>query len=74
MHVAGCGEGQGHVGRDGELTIAALEAGPTLEEPEQELLSLRDSTNSPREFGGTRLPLPLSLNSRESLKCNTWMH
>ena len=38
MRAAGRGEAQGMMGRDRQLTIAAVEAGPTLEEPE--LLSL----------------------------------
>ena len=31
MRAARCGEAQGLMGRDRQLTIAALEAGPTLE-------------------------------------------
>ena len=41
--AAGCGEAQGLMGRDRQVTIA-VEAGPTLEEPE--LLSIPDSTDS----------------------------
>ena len=48
MRAAGCGEAQGPMGRDRQLTIAALEAGPTVEEPA--LLSLLDSTDSAQEF------------------------
>ena len=47
MRAAGCGEAQGLLGRDRQLTIAAMEAGPTPEEPE--LLSIPDSTDSARE-------------------------
>ena len=39
---------QGLMGRDRQLTIAALEARPTLQEPE--LLSLPDNTDSAQEF------------------------
>ena len=42
MRAAGCGEAQRMMGRDRQLTIAALEVGPTLEE--LELLSILDST------------------------------
>ena len=45
-------------GRDRQLTIAALEAGPTLEEPE--LLSLLDSTDSAQEFRDRSTGLPLN--------------
>ena len=34
MRAAGRGEAQKMMGRDRQLTIAAVEAGPTLEEPE----------------------------------------
>ena len=40
------------------MTIAALEAGPTLEEPE--LLSLPDSTHSAQEFRDRSTGLPLN--------------
>ena len=40
------------------MTIAALEAGPTLEEPE--LLSLPDSTDSAQEFRDRSTGLPLN--------------
>ena len=58
MRAAGCGEAQGLMGRDRQLTIAALEAGPTLEEPE--LLSLPDSTDSAQEFRGRSTGLTLN--------------
>ena len=48
MRAAGCGEAQGLVGQDRQLTIAAVEAGPSLEEPE--LLSLLVSTDGAQEF------------------------
>ena len=56
MRAAGCGEAQGLIGRYRELTIAAVEAGPTLEEPE--LLSLPDNADGAQEFRdrGTGLP------------------
>ena len=41
MRAAGCGQAQRMVGRDRQLTIAAVEARPTLEEPE--LLTLPDN-------------------------------
>ena len=47
MRAAGRGEAQELVGRDPQLTIAALEAGPTLEEEER--LSLPDSTDDAQE-------------------------
>ena len=43
MRAAGHGEAQGMMGRDRQLTIAAVEAEPTLEEPE--LLSLSDNAD-----------------------------
>ena len=58
MRAAGCGEAQGLMGRDGQLTIATLEVGPTLEEPE--LLSLPDSMDSAQEFGDRSAGLPLN--------------
>ena len=41
-------EAQRMTGRDRQLTIAAMEAGPTLEEPE--LLSLPDNADGDQEF------------------------
>ena len=58
MRAAGCGEAQGLMGRDRQLTIAALEAGPTLEEPE--LLSLPDTTGGALEFRDRTTGLPLN--------------
>ena len=46
------------MGRDRQLMIAAVEAGPTLEEPE--LLSIPDSTDSAQEFGDRSTGLPLN--------------
>ena len=48
MRAAGNGKAQGLTGRDRQLTIAAVEAGPTLEEPE--LLSLPDNTAEAQKF------------------------
>ena len=47
------------MGRDRQLTIAAVEAGPTLEEPE--LLSLPDSADGDQEFRDRSTGLPLNL-------------
>ena len=47
------------MGRDRQLTIAEVEAGPTLEEPE--LLSIPDSTGSVQEFRDRSSGLPLNL-------------
>ena len=58
MRAAGCGEAQGLTGRDRQLTIAAVEAGSTLEEPK--LLSIFDSTDSAQEFRDRRTGLPLN--------------
>ena len=58
MRAAGCGETRGLMGRDRPLTIAALEAGPTLEEPE--LPSLPDSTADSQEFRDKSTGLPLN--------------
>ena len=49
---------RGLVGRDRQLTIAAVEAGSTLEEPE--LLSISDSTDSAQEFRDRSTGLPLN--------------
>ena len=43
MRAAGCGQAQKMVGRDRQLTISAVEAGLTLEEPK--LLSLSDKAD-----------------------------
>ena len=51
MRAAGCGEGR----RD---ETAALEAGPTLEEPE--LLSIPDNTDSAQELRDRSTGLPLN--------------
>ena len=59
MRAAGCGEAQGLMGGDRQLTVAALEAGPTPEEPE--LLSLPDSTAETQEFRDRTIGLPLNL-------------
>ena len=48
MRAAGRGEAQGMMGRDRQLTIAAGEAGPTLEEPE--LFSLPANDDGDQEF------------------------
>ena len=55
--AAGHGEAQRMRGRDRQLTNAAVEAGPTLDEPE--LLSLPDNADGHQEFRdrSTRLPL-----------------
>ena len=58
MRVAGCGLAQKMVGRDRQLTIAAVEAGPTLEEPE--LPSLPDNTDVDQEFRDRSTGLPLN--------------
>ena len=59
--------------RDRQLTIAALEAGPTLG-----LLSLPDNADSAQEFRDRSTGLPLNLEmvkrARESLKCCTWVN
>ena len=47
MRAAGRGEAQKMMGRDRQLTIAAVEAGPTLEEP----LSLPDDADGDQESG-----------------------
>ena len=58
MRATGRGEAQGMVGQDRQLTIAAMEAGPTLEEPE--LLSLHDNADGDREFRDRSTALPLN--------------
>ena len=57
MRAAGRGEAQRMVGRDRQLTIAAVEAGPTLEEPE--LLSLPDNDGD-QELRDRSTGLPLN--------------
>ena len=57
MRAAGRGEAQRMMGRDRQLTIAAMEAGPTLEE--LELLSLPD-TDGDQEFRDRSTGLPLN--------------
>ena len=47
MRAAGRGEAQRMMGRDRQLTIAAVEAEPTLEE--RELLSLPDTVDGDQE-------------------------
>ena len=58
QRVAGRGEAQRMMGRDRQLTIAAVEAGPTLEEPE--LLSLPDNADGDQEFRDRSAGLPLN--------------
>ena len=57
MRGAGRGEAQGLIGRDRQVTIAAVEAGPTLEVPE--LLSLPDHADGDQEFRDRSTGLPL---------------
>ena len=57
MRAAGCGEAQGLIGRDRQVTIAAVEAGPTLEEPE--LLSILDSAYIAQVIRDRSTGLPL---------------
>ena len=69
MRAAGGGEAHGMVGRDRQLTIAAVEAGPTLEEPES--LSICDTADGDQEFRdrSTRLPLnPEMVNKARELE------
>ena len=56
MRATGRGEAQRLMGRDRQLTIAAAEAGPTLEQPE--LLSLPDNDDGDQEFRDTSTGLP----------------
>ena len=58
MRAAGRGEAQGKVVRYRQLTMAAVEAGPTLEEPE--LLSLPDNDDGDQEFRDRITGLPLN--------------
>ena len=58
MRAAGCGEAHGLVGRDRQLTIAAVEIELTLEEPE--LLSLPDNDDVDQEFRDRSTGLPLN--------------
>ena len=55
--AAGRGEAQRMRGRDRQLTNAAVEAGPTLEDPE--LLSLPDNADGDQEFRDRSTGLPL---------------
>ena len=57
MRAAGCGKAQGWMGRDRQLTIAAVEPGPTLEEPE--LPAIPDSADSAQEIRDWCTGLPL---------------
>ena len=57
--AVGCGVAQGQTGRDRQLTIAAVETGPPLEEPE--LLSLPDNSDGAQEFRDRSIGLPLDL-------------
>ena len=57
MRAAGCGEAQGLLGNYRQLTIATMEAGPTLEE--SELLSLPDNATDVQEFRDRSIGLPL---------------
>ena len=58
MRAAGRGEAQRMMGRDRQLTIAAVETRPTLEEPE--LLSLLDNADGDQEFRDRSTGLPLN--------------
>ena len=58
MRAAGRGEAQKMMGRDRQLTIAAVEAGPTLEEPQ--LLSLPDDADGNQEFRDRSTGFPLN--------------
>ena len=76
MRAAGCGEAQGLLGKDRQLTIAAMEAGPTLEEPE--LLSCHSLTTrlmfKSSETGALDCRWTRRWSGKqESLKCNTYM-
>ena len=74
MCAAGCGEEQGLMGPDRHVTIAAVEAGPTLEE--LEVLAMLESTNSAQEVRdrSTGLPLdPAMVKKQESLRCSRWI-
>ena len=55
MRAAGRGEAQRMMGRDRQLTIAAVEAGPTLE-----LLSLADNDDGDQESRDRSTGLPLN--------------
>ena len=56
VRAAGCGGAQLLIRRDRQLTIALVEAGPTLEE--LDLLSILDSTDSAQEFRDRSTGLP----------------
>ena len=59
MRAVGRGKAQKMMGRDRQLIIAAVEAGPTLEEPE--LRSLPDDVDGDQEFRDRSTGLPLIL-------------
>ena len=59
VRAAGRNEAQKMMGRDRQLTIAAVEAGPTLEE-EPELLSPPDNADGDQEFRDRSTGLPLN--------------
>ena len=61
MRAAGCGQAQRMVGRDRQLTISAVEAGPTLEEPELLSLPVNDESNQESRDRNTGLPLNLEM-------------
>ena len=61
MRAAGRGEAQRMMGRDRQLTIAAVEAGPTLEEPE--LLSLPDNADGDQRVQRQKHWSPVELRS-----------
>ena len=58
MRAAGRGEAKRIMGRDRQLTVQAVEAGPTLEE--YELLSLPDSADGDQEFRDRSTGFPLN--------------
>ena len=58
MRAAARGEAQRMMGRDRQLTIAAVEAGPTLEE--LELLSLPVNSDGDQEFRDRSTALTLN--------------
>ena len=66
MRAAGRGEAQRMMGQDRQPTIAAVEAGPTLEEPE--LLSLPDNVDGDQEFRDRSTGLPLIFRDGQESK------
>ena len=58
MRAARCGEAEGLMGRDRQMTIAAVEAGPTADE--RGLLSIPVSTDSAQECRDRNTGLPLT--------------